>query len=56
MAATKVILPNLITLVPMKLVDPTETPLRLCARLLAKGKVNVEERNDNEPVGRMGRP
>ena len=53
MAATKVILPNLMTRVPMKRVDPSKATPRLRARLLARGKVNVEELNKNDPVGRL---
>ena len=56
MTTKKVILPIMMTQVPMTQLDPTVITLRLHSRLLARGKVNADERNKNDPVGRLGRP
>ena len=53
--ATKIIIPNLMTRVLMIRLDPTTITPRLRARLPVREKVNVEEKNKNEPDGRLGR-
>ena len=40
----------------MTRLDPTTTTPCLRVRLLAREKVKVEERNNNDLVARMGRP
>ena len=40
----------------MTRLEPTVITPRLRVRLLERGKVNVEERNDNDPFRRLGRP
>ena len=55
MTMTKLILPNLMTRVPMTSLDPTTTTPGLRARILAREKINVEEINENDPVGSLGR-
>ena len=56
MTTTKVILPILMNQVPMTRLELTATTLRLRSRLLTRGKVNVEERNKNDPSGRLEIP
>ena len=56
MKTTKVILPILMTRVRMIRLDPTAITQCLYIRLLAREKVNVEQRNNNYPVGRLGTP
>ena len=50
------ILPILITRVPMTRLDPTAITPSSCARLLERVKVNAEERSKNDPVGKLGIP
>ena len=52
----KSILPNLMTQVLMTQLDPTEITPSLRASLLARGEINVEERNKNYQVRGVGIP
>ena len=55
MKTKKVILPILMTQVTMTRLDPTTIIPHSRSRLQERGKVNVEERNKNDPVRRLGR-
>ena len=55
MMTTKETLPILMNEVPITWLYPITITLRLHGRILERGKLNAEERNNNYPVRRMGR-